>query len=169
MTPREEYTELLKLVEAMNTEAVAGSAGTTNVAGSVGTTNVAGSAGEPQCSTQTVAEVIAESLIKQYEPYIEMTKVFPLLLPVAQEAINNMKSVMPLYEQFRDFARKELQDSVLLTFTEAKKVCESDDYTALELTKLVMTQNNRLSEVVKQAVNNKQATDKKTKQQWGGL
>lgn len=156
MTPREEYTELLKLVEAMNTEAVAGA------------TNVAGSVGEPQCSTKTVAEVIAESLIKQYEPYIEMTKVVPLLLPVAQEAINNMKSVMPLYEQFRDFARKELQDSVLLTFTEAKKVCESD-YTALELTKLVMTQNNRLSEVVKQAVNNKQATDKKTKQQWGGL
>lgn len=111
-----------------------------------------GEADMQKCSEQSVAEVIATQMLSEYSPYLEVVRVIPLLMPSVQEALDNVASIKPVYEQFRNFVRNESIDSVLTPFKEAMDATGGNIHASLDLTKLIIEVNKRMAEVVKESV-----------------
>lgn len=86
---------------------------------------------------------LAEQILGQY---VMISQVIPAAIPMIEEILKNVKALEPIYTEFKEFLRKEIQGSILEAFAAAKRATNNNEAIALELTKLIVNQNNRLSE-----------------------
>lgn len=97
----------------------------------------------PQTQQVNPMSEIANETLGQY---VMISQVIPAALPLIEEIVKNVKTLQPLYTEFKEFLRSEIQGSVLEAFVAAKAATNNNDSVALELTKLIVNQNNRMSE-----------------------
>lgn len=97
----------------------------------------------PQTQQVNPMSEIANETLGQY---VLISQVIPAALPLIEEIVKNVKTLQPLYTEFKEFLRNEIQGSVLEAFAAAKEATNNNDGIALELTKLIVNQNNRMSE-----------------------
>lgn len=98
---------------------------------------------------ESQTEVVDSVLDKQLDEYVEFTKLIPLVVPKLNKGLENVKHLLPLYEDFRNWIRSEIQSSVLSCYSESFKATGGSEYASLELTKLMIDQPNRISDAIK--------------------
>lgn len=97
----------------------------------------------PQAQQVNPMSEIANETLGQY---VLISQVIPHAVPLIKEIVKNVKTLQPLYTEFKEFLRSEIQGSVLEAFVAAKEATNNNDGVALELTKLIVNQNNRMGE-----------------------
>lgn len=99
---------------------------------------------------------MSEAANQALMPYVVGSQVIPAAVPMIKQILDNIKTAGPLYVEVRDFLRKEITESVLIAFKQSLIITNGDQAVALELTKLIMRQNDRVGEVLSKNIQNVQ-------------
>lgn len=105
-----------------------------------------------QSQEDLIAGVMKEAVQEKVLPYVLATKMLPELAPMLNEVFENIASLKPAYEKFRDFLQSEIRESVLGAYDASLEVTGGNQAYALELTKVIIEQGNRLSNNLNKSV-----------------